>query len=118
MKQFIMLLHGPASYELTGMSPEEIQERMGQWFAWTDKLKERGAMLGGEALHASAKLISGPNKVVSDRSASDLKEVVGGFYHVQANSIEEVLEMAEDFPDFDINGAVEIREVVNFEEYS
>ena len=115
MKQYMLILHGPANYNQVGFSPEKIQERMGQWFAWTEKMQKQGVMLGGEALHPEAKLISGPDRTVSDRAAGELKELVGGFYLIQADSMDQVIEISQGFPDYDINGTVEIREVMKFD---
>ena len=114
MKQYMLILHGPADYNQAGLSPEQAQARMGQWFSWTEKMEKQGIMKGGEALHPEARLVSGPSRTVTDRAAGELKEMVGGFYLVEAKDLDAVVELAQDFPDYDLGGTVEIREIMVF----
>lgn len=115
MKEFMMIFIG-ANYEELGLSPEELQTRMGKWFAWGDKMKNQGILKGGEALYPSGKHIKGPDRVESDGPFAESKELIGGYYTVTADSYEEVTKIAQDFPDFDLGGIVEIREIVKFEQ--
>ncbi|MEM6347043.1 MAG: YciI family protein [Bacteroidota bacterium] len=114
MKEFMMLFIG-ADYEELGLSPEQLQDRMSKWFAWGDKMKNQGILRGGEALLSKGKRVTGPERVVSDGPFVESKELIGGYYTVAANSYEDVVEIAQDFPDYDLGGAVEIREVMKFE---
>jgi hypothetical protein len=43
-----------------------------------------------------------------------VKELVGGYYVVKVKDREAAIEVAKDFPDFDLGSTVEIREVVVF----
>ena len=114
MKEFMMIFIG-ASYEELGLSPEQLQERMGKWFAWGDKMEKQGVLRGGNALLSNAKRISGPKRVVSDGPFVEGKELVGGYYLVAADNYDKVVEIAQDFPDYDLGGIVEIREVMKFD---
>jgi len=40
------------------------------------------------------------------------KELVGGYFILSAESLEEATELAMGFPDFEIQGSVEIREIM------
>ena len=113
MKDFMVIFLG-ADYGEMGLSPEQIQERMGKWFAWGDKMRKSDVLIGGEALHAGGKRITGKDRIVTDGPFVESKELIGGYYTVKADNFEEVQKIAEDFPDYDLGGAVEIREVVNF----
>ena len=113
MKEFMMIFIG-ADYQELGLSPEELQGRMERWFAWGNKMKEQGILRGGEALYAQGKRITGPDRVVTDGPFVESKELVGGYYTVAADSHEAVVQIAQDYPDFDLGGAVEIREIVKF----
>lgn len=112
-----MLIFIGADYEELGLSPEQLQERMGKWFAWNEKMGKQGILRSGEALHAGGKTISGPNRVVSDGPYTESKEIVGGYYVIAVDSIEAAMEEAQNFPDFDLGGAVEIREVMKFDQH-
>jgi hypothetical protein len=114
MKEFMMIFIG-ANYEEIGLSPEQLQERMGRWFAWGDKMQAQGILRGGAALLAKGKRVSGAGRVESDGPFVESKELVGGYYTVAADSFEDVVKVAEDYPDYDLDGTVEIREVMKFE---
>lgn len=114
MKDFMMIFIG-ANYEELGLSPQQLQDRMGRWWAWGGKMEEQGILKGGNALLTKAKRVSGPDRIVSDGPFVESKELVGGYYIVSADSFEQVVEIAQDFPDYDLGGTVEIREVMKFE---
>ena len=110
-----MMIFIGADYSTLGLSPEELQGRYGKWFAWTTKMQENGVMKSGEALQPQVKRIVGANRTVTDGPFMESKELIGGFYIVQAKTVEDVIEIAQDFPDYDLGGTVEIREVMVFD---
>lgn len=114
MKDFMMIFIG-ADYQELGLSPEELQGRMGKWFAWGDKMGKQGILKGGEALVPSIKRVIGQNRTVSDGPFADSKEIVGGYYIVSAENADAVVQIAQDYPDYDLGGTVEIREVMVFD---
>jgi hypothetical protein len=114
MKDFMMIFIG-ADYGELGLSPEQLQERMGKWFAWGNKMQEQGILKGGEALLSTGKCVSGPDRIVSDGPFAESKELIGGYYTVTANDFDEVVQIAQDFPDYDLGGTVEIREIMKFD---
>ena len=115
MKDYMLLFIG-ADYGTMGLSPEEMQERMGRWMGWAQKMSEAGVMKSGEALHADGiKRISGNAQAVTDVAAAELKELIGGFYIVKAENIDGAIKIAADFPDYDLGGTVEVREVMVFD---
>jgi hypothetical protein len=59
--------------------------------------------------------VSGPKRTVTDRAGSEIKELIGGYYIVAAKDMDAVVEIAQDYPDYDLNGTVEIREVMVFD---
>ncbi|MGB5820456.1 MAG: YciI family protein [Saonia sp.] len=114
MKDFMMIFIG-ADYQELGLSPEELQGRMGKWFAWNDKMGAQGILKGGNALVPVVKRVSGPDRTITDGPFAEGKELVGGYYVVSAENAEAVVKIAEDYPDYDLGGTVEIREVMVFD---
>ena len=114
MKQFMMIFIG-ADYTDLGLSPEEMQARMGKWFAWGNKMGEAGILKGGEALTPQIRRVAGKDRVVTDLTSAEVKEIVGGYYTVEARDFDAVQEIAKDFPDYDLGGTVEIREIMVFD---
>ena len=115
MKEFMLLFIG-GNYEELGLSPEELQGRMGKWFGWVEKLQKQGIYKGGEALLNPAKRVSGSDKTVSDGPFVEGKELVGGFFHVMAKDFDEAVKITADFPDYDLGGIVEVREIMKFDQ--
>ena len=110
----MLLFKGPP-YDNFDLSPEEIQESMGKWFAWVERLKQQDKYLSGEALQTSlVKKVSGEDQVVTDGPFVEAKELVGGYFIVKAKDMDEAVEMAKEFPDFNLEGSVEIMEVMKF----
>lgn len=115
MKEYMLIFLG-ADYITKGLSPEDMQGRMGKWFAWNQKMTEAGIHRGGHALQSDVRHVSGPDRTVTDRAGSEIKELVGGYYVIAAESMDAAMKVAEDYPDYDLGGTVEIREIMVFEQ--
>ncbi len=111
----MLLFLGP-TYEELGLSPEELQGRMNQWFSWGKKMEQQGILRGGEALHAGGKRVSGPDRIVTDGPFVESKELVGGYYTIEVADYDAAIVVSQDYPDYDLGGSVEIREVVKFDQ--
>lgn len=94
-------------------SPQDMQDNMQQWFGWVEALKQKNIYQSGEALTPAGKTVRQQN-VVTDGPFAESKEIVGGFFVVKANSLEEAIEYAKGCPDLPIGGSVEVREVMKF----
>ena len=110
MKEFMFIFKGPTYEDLT-MSPEEAQANMHKWISWVNQLKNEGVYVEGRPLVKGGKMIAGKTPVVTDGPFAESKELVGGYFVIKANNIEEAVEHAKGFPDFALQGSVEIREV-------
>lgn len=51
----------------------------------------------------------------SDGPFVESKELVGGYYTVAVDSFAKAAKVAQDYPDYDLGGTVEIREIVKFD---
>lgn len=91
-------------------SPEEMQEEIGLHMKWIENLGDHYD--SGEPLHLEAKNIKGKQKVVSDGPFIEAKEMIGGFYIINANSLDEATELAKECPVLRLGGSIEVREVM------
>ena len=98
-----------------GQSPEAMQAHMGKWMAWIEKLNKDGKFVSGEPLVAGGKLVSGKNKSVTDGPYTEGKEVVGGFFIVNAENMDEAVEISKDCPDYELGGSVQVRQVMKMD---
>jgi hypothetical protein len=112
MEKFMLIFQGGMGND---RSPEAIQSQMGKWMAWIEKLNKEGKYVAGEPLVPGGKLISGVNKTVTDGPFTEGKEVVGGFFIVNASNWDEAIEISKDYPDYELGGAVQVRQVMKLE---
>lgn len=112
MEKFMLIFHGGLGPE---SSPEEMQANMNEWMAWVDKLMKSGQYASGEALLPGGKLVKGNASTVTDGPYTEGKEVVGGYFIVNAATYDEAIALCADYPDFDKGGSVQVRQVVKFE---
>lgn len=98
---------------MSALSPEEKQAHMEKWGAWMGELGQQGILEGGEPLSGGGKLVTGSAKVVSDGPYSEAKEVVGGYFIVNADSLEQATELSKKCPIFENDGQVEVREIAD-----
>lgn len=110
MEKFMLIFHGAL---LDKLSPEEIQVHMGKWMSWIENLNKTGRYVSGEPLVPGGKLVSGPGgKTVTDGPYTEGKEVVGGFFIINAKDMDEAVAIAQDCPDFEMEGSVQVRQVM------
>lgn len=97
--------------DLSKLSPQQQEAQMQKWFAWIEKLRKEDRYLSGEPLLPGGKTITGPKKAVTDGPFAESKEVIGGFFVVSAKNLDEAVQLAKDYPDYDLGGSIEVREV-------
>jgi hypothetical protein len=110
-KYMFIFIGGDASQ----LSPEKQEAQMNKWFAWVQKLQEQGRYASGEALLPGGKTIRSVKKTVTDGPYAESKEVIAGYFVVKAKDLADATELAKEYPDFELGGVIEIREVVKFD---
>jgi hypothetical protein len=110
MEKFMLIFQGPVSQNQQP-SPEVMEEIMGKWFAWINKLAHAGKYDSGEALLPGGKILKGSHKNVVDGPFTEGKEIIGGYFIVNANSYDEAIALCEDYPDYATGGSVIVRQV-------
>jgi hypothetical protein len=106
MSNFMFLFRGGE----TPNSPERMQVQMQQWMAWIQKLRNDGKYIAGDPLQAGGKVLRS-RKIITDGPFAEGKEIVGGYFLVRAETLEEAAEMSRDCPIFETGGSVEVRPV-------
>jgi hypothetical protein len=105
--------------KLDAMPKDESDAFMGEYFAFTDGIRQSGQYVAGEALHpvATATTVRIRNGKLSttDGPFAETKEQLGGFYLVEARDLNEAIQVAAKIPSAR-TGSVEVRPVVDFGE--
>ena len=110
MEKFMLIFHGGINQDA---SPQDLQNNMGKWMSWVEKLQKEGKYVSGEALLPGGKLVNGP--AVTDGPYTEGKEVVGGFFVINANTMEEAIAECQHYPDYEYGGKVQVRHVMKFD---
>jgi len=93
------------------MSSEQMQESIKQWQDWIGGIAAQGKFIGTNQLGFEGKTLK-PNNVITDGPYAEVKEIVGGYVLIKANSLDDAMSLAEGCPILFIGGHVEVREIM------
>ena len=103
--------------KLDAMSKSESDAFMGEYFAFTEGIRESGQYVAGEALQpvqtATTVRIRNGRVSTTDGPFAETKEQLGGFYLIEARDLNDALQVAARIPSAR-TGSVEVRPVVDF----
>ena len=120
MPRFMMLVKASAKSEAGVMPTTEQFAEMGKY---NEELVKAGVLLAGEGLHPSSKgariEFKGNKKSVVDGPFAETKELIAGFWIIQAKSLEEAVEWAKRAPNPHFGGEtnIEVRQVFSAEDF-
>ncbi len=109
MEKFMFIFQAPKSAEQA--SPQQMEEIMGKWFTWINQLANAGKYDSGEALLPGGKVVKGNHKNVTDGPFTEGKEIIGGYFIVNAADYNEAVSLCEGYPDYATGGSVIVRQV-------
>jgi hypothetical protein len=112
MKYLLMIHSDETSWDaLTG---DEQQAMVAQYSSFAQQARERGALLAGDELQPTANAttvrLDDGKTIVTDGPYAETKEALGGFFLLEARSIDEAIELAKQLP-APATGGIEIRPV-------
>ena len=111
MKEFVLLFRQP-SYDYTKASPSDMQAIAKKWKDWAEGIVAQGKLGShGPRLALEGKVLKAGG-VITDGPFVEIRERLGGFIIVKAESLEEATTLAHGCPALDAKGSVEIRPVM------
>lgn len=78
------------------LSPETIQKAIDEFYVWLDRLVAEGKMKRGQRLAKESKLVA--KGAITDGPFTESKEVIGGYWFIYANSLDEAAKIAAGNP--------------------
>ena len=110
MNEFMLIFrHEDASKKV---SPEQMQAWMKQTMDWIGTISAQNKFVGGVGLPMDEACVVDHKKLVTNGPFGDIKETIGGYIVVKAESIEEAAEFAKGSPVLQGEGnTVEVRMV-------
>lgn len=109
MSQYMLLLYdNPAGWR--NLSPEEMQKAVEKYIAWAKKPfildAKRLADDPGRVMR-----VQGGRTRTTDGPYSETKEVLGGYYTIEAENYDAAVQRALDHPHLEHGGTIEVRQV-------
>jgi hypothetical protein len=93
-------------------SPDQIQAWMKQTMDWIGGIAAQNKFVSGTGLPFDGAKVVGHNNVVTNGPFGDIKETIGGFIIVKADSVDEAVEFAKGSPVLQGDGnTVEVRKI-------
>jgi hypothetical protein len=112
MKYMLLIYSNEAPGEFEKLSAEEQNGILGEYFA----ISEAPGVVGGDQLQpsdtATTVRVDGGETLTTDGPFSETKEVLGGYYLLEADDLDKALEIAARIPAARMGGAIEVRPVV------
>lgn len=114
--QYMLLIYDDPAV-LAELSEDETNAMYGEYGAFTRALRESGKLVAADQLQptstATSLRVRGGKTLTTDGPFAETKEVLGGYYLVAADSLDEALEWAEQIPSSKI-GTIEVRPIVEY----
>jgi hypothetical protein len=115
--QYLLLIYGNEKAE-ADWTEEKRQADFGRYYAFTQKVKELGVYLGGEALQsvstATSVRVRNGKTLSTDGPFAETKEQLGGFYLLDCKDLDQALQLAAEIPASEY-GTIEVRPVMKFD---
>jgi hypothetical protein len=116
--RFMMIMH-PAQKDEESYGP--TPEAVAAMTKYNDELTKAGVLLALDGLHPPGKgarvSFSGEQATVADGPFAEAKEVIGGYWLIQAKSKEEAVEWASRCPAAD-GDVIEVRQVYEMSDFA
>jgi hypothetical protein len=118
--RFMVIVKATKSSEAGELPDEKLLKDMGNY---NEELAKAGVMLAGEGLHPSSRgarvRFSGSKRTVIDGPFSETKELIAGFWLIQAKSKEEAIEWVKRSPNPSPGeeSEIEIRQVFEADDF-
>ena len=112
--QYLLLIYG-AEGEWDSRSEDEREAIYQEFYALSNDLREQGKLVSANELQPTATAttvaVRDGETTVTDGPFTETKETLGGYYLIEAESLDEALEWAARIPSAR-EGAIEVRPVV------
>ena len=111
MKEFMLLFRQSNYADYSKVSPQEMQALAKKWQDQAGGIAAQGKLVSnGPRLALEGKVLKAGG-VITDGPFVEIREMLGSFIIVKADSLEEATTLAHGCPALDAGGSVEIRPV-------
>jgi hypothetical protein len=115
MNEFLLIFRRDYKTADTQPSPEQLQKMMKEWQNWMGNIAAQNKLSNsGNRLSDEGKVVK-PGSLVTDGPYVEIKEAIGGYIIIRAESLEEAAEISKGCPILKVGGNVEIRTIIPME---
>lgn len=111
MPNFLLLpIEKPDTFQ--AMSPKQMQQIVDKYVRWTQALAKKKCLVSGEKLVDGGRVVrgAGADMTVTDGPHTEAKELIGGFWIIQAKSYDEAVELCKNCPHLEY-GTMVVRQI-------
>ncbi|HKO79892.1 MAG TPA: YciI family protein [Chitinophagaceae bacterium] len=109
MEEFMLIFRHPDGRKVA--SPEQMEIWMKQTMDWIGGIAAQNKFVGGNGLDFDNSKVVWANNVITNGPFGEIKETLGGYIIVKAESVDEAVEFAKGSPVVQ-GGCIEVRKLV------
>ena len=110
--EYLLLIRG--THWSAGLSPDELQRVMTDFYGWVDGLTQRGVHRGAQPLMEEGKIVSGAKGAsVTDGAFAEAKEAIAGYFLLAVADIDEAVSLAQGCPILAYGAQIEVRPIAD-----
>jgi len=112
MKEFLLIFRRENTAANPPMSPEQLQAMMKPWQDWMGSIAAQNKLVAaGNRLEHDGNVVK-PNNVVTNGPYVEIKEAVGGYTIIKADTLDEATTISKGCPILTVGGSVEVRAII------
>ena len=115
--QYLLMIYENEG-QMRARSEEAQKQIMAEYFEYTKQIRESGQFVAGDALQPTATATSvrvrNGKTLTTDGPFAETKEQLGGYYLVEANDLDEAIQLAARIPSAR-DGTIEVRPIMVFD---
>ena len=100
MQEFMCLIYTTGDH-MAAMSPEDQQQHIEKVGAYLQQLAADGVVKSAQPLAMEGTVVQGGDGMVHDVPFTEAKEVIGGYYHIVADNLQQAVTIVRKDPRFE-----------------
>jgi len=112
MEEFLLVFRRSSVGEEPQASPAQLQAMMKPWQDWIGNIAAQNKLVSsGNRLTPEGRVVKAGG-VITNGPYVEIKEAIGGYIIIRADSLDEAAELSKDCPILKMGGNVEVRTIV------
>ncbi len=115
MEDYLLIFRTDMVAAETQPTAEQMQAMMRPWQDWMGGIAAQNKLVSTGSRLASAGKVVKPNNIVTNGPYVEIKEGIGGYIVIKAESLDEAAEISKGCPILQIGGSVEVRAMLGMD---